>query len=70
MELKTPQVRFEYIQCVHETLTNFSRENATGCWEGIKSCLLNDCGKTSAWTKAAHKRKETWWWGDTVDNQT
>ena len=33
------------ISNVFKRLTNFNRESANGCWEGIKSCLLNACVK-------------------------
>ena len=38
------------------------------CWEEIKSCLLDACDQTCGWTKGAPRRKETWWWDDTVEN--
>ena len=66
-KLKRPDVRLEYKQCVQETLTNFNGENVNDCWEQIKSCLLNVCDGTYGWMKGAPMRKETWWWGDTVN---
>ena len=45
-------------------------ENVNDSWENIKSCLLNACDKICVWTKGAPWHRETWWWDDTVNNQS
>ena len=49
-------------------MTNFKGENVNDCWEEIKSTLLSACDKNCGWTKSTPRRKETWWWDDTVSN--
>ena len=66
-KLKRLDVRLEYIKCVRETLANFNGENVND-WEEIKSCLTDASDKTCGRTKGAPRRKDTWWWDDTVDN--
>ena len=48
-------------------MTNVNGENVNDCWEQIKSCLHNACGKNCGWTKGAPRCNEIWWWDDRVN---
>ena len=67
-KLKEPAFSEAFRACVDAKLQNVAIANDINeSWKILKSSILESFDTTCGWSKPQQRRKETWWWNETVD---